>query len=94
MTDKRINLALLPEKDCEIFLLDISDELVNNVQKLILAIPPKQLLTCYETQPLQSFETTDIGLVFHVSIPRDSIETEMTVFKAMPFQLRMKTTRL
>ena len=87
MTNKRIPMALLPKEDFESILLDISDELVNNGQKLTLAIPPKQILTYYETQLLQRVETTDIGLVFQVSIPLASVETEMTVFKATPIPM-------
>ena len=87
MTSKRIPMALLPKEDFESILLDISDELVNSGQKLTLAIPPKQILTYYETQLLQRVETTDIGLVFQVSIPLASVETEMTVFKATPIPM-------
>ena len=76
MTNKRIPMALIPKKDFESILLDISDELVKNRQKLVLAIPPNQILTYYETQLLQRVETTYIGLVFQVSIQLASVETE------------------
>ena len=87
MVNKLIPMALLPRSDLEEILRDINHWQSDTNERLSLALPITQILTCYETKILRNVDIFDDGMYFTLVIPFVTAATVLNLYKAIPIPM-------
>lgn len=87
MSNNHLPMSLVPKSSLLEILKQIALSQIDSVDRLTLAILPRNVLTYYETKLLREVTANELGLMFTFSIPMSSSETVLDVFEAIPIPM-------